>query len=66
MAEIWKPKSNEVLQDWVDAILTEALDKLNEWESDFIDDIAIRVANGWKLTQSQEAKLESIYAEKTK
>lgn len=65
MAKIWQPQPFEVLQQWVDDILEEASDKLNDWETRFIDDIAIKVANKWPLTQSQEEKLESIYAEKT-
>jgi len=65
MAKIWQPQPFEVLQNWIDTILEEASDSLNDWETKFVDDMAIRVANKWQLTQSQEEKLESIYAEKT-
>lgn len=65
MAPIWKPQSFEVLQHWLDTILTEASDELNDWETKFIDDMVVKVANKWPLTQAQEDKLESIYAEKT-
>lgn len=65
MARIWKQQPFEVLQQWIDDIIEEASDDLNDWETKFIDDMTIRVANKWSLTQSQEEKLESIYAEKT-
>ena len=65
MAKIWQPQPFEVLKNWIDTILEEASDSLNDWETKFVDDMAIRVANKWQLTQSQEEKLESIYAEKT-
>lgn len=65
MAKIWEQQSFEVLQSWVDSILTEASDDLNDWETNFINDIQIRIANRWPLTETQEKKLESIYAEKT-
>lgn len=66
MSRIWQSQPREVLQSWIDAILEEASDDLNDWESYFINDMAIRIANGWSITETQERKLESIYAEKTK
>jgi hypothetical protein len=65
MAPIWKPQSHEVLENWLNTILEEASDKLNDWETKFIDDMTIRIANRWALSQAQEEKLESIYAKKT-
>lgn len=65
MAPIWKPQPFEVLQNWIDTILEEASDELNDWETRFVDDMRIKVLNKWPLTQAQEEKLESIYAEKT-
>lgn len=65
MAPIWKPQPYEVLQNWVDTIIDEASDTLNDWETKFVDDMRIRIINKWPLTQTQEEKLESIYAEKT-
>jgi hypothetical protein len=62
---MWQPQSFEVLQSWVDAILEEASDNLNDWETKFIEDMRVRVQNRWALSQTQEEKLESIYAEKT-
>jgi hypothetical protein len=66
MSRIWQSQPREVLQSLIDAIQEEASDDLNDWETHFIADIAIRIANGWSITENQERKLESIYAEKTK
>lgn len=65
MAPIWKPQPFEVLTQWIDTILEEASDDLTDWETKFIDDMHHRVNNKWPLTETQEKKLESIYAEKT-
>jgi hypothetical protein len=65
MAPIWKPQPFEVLNHWLDAILSEASDELNDWETKFVDDMMIRVANKWALSQTQEEKLEQIYAKYT-
>jgi hypothetical protein len=65
MAPIWKPQSFEVLNHWLDAILSEASDELDDWETRFVDDMMIRVANKWALSQTQEEKLEQIYAKYT-
>lgn len=65
MAPIWKPQPNEVLKNWVDTILEEASDNLNDWETKFIDDMQLRINNKWSLSQRQEEILEKIYAEKT-
>lgn len=66
MAEMWRSKSTEVLKDWVQTIIDEASDDLNAWELKFISDMETKLANGWFITQAQQEKLESIYAEKTK
>jgi len=65
MPPIWKPQPNEVLQQWVNVIITEALDDLNEWETNFINDMKIRIDNRWELTRTQQDRLEQIYADKT-
>jgi len=65
MPPLWKPQPFEVLQNWIDTIIEEASDTLTDWETKFVDDMRIRVGNKWPLTQTQEEKLESIYAEKT-
>ncbi len=65
MAEIWKPKSKEVLQDWIDTIYFEASDSLNEWETNFVDNIQTILNLYGKLSEAQEKTLERIYTEKT-
>ena len=65
MAKMWSPQSPEVLRHWVDTILMEASDKLNDWESTFIENISYKLDLKMRLTQVQEEKLESIYVEKT-
>lgn len=62
----WKPQPSEVIQSWWDAIVEEAQDELNDWELKFISSIEMKVRNGFPLSESQEKKLEQIYAEKTK
>lgn len=65
MSKIWKPKDPGLLKLWVQTILDEASDELNDWESNFIIDIQNRLERGYTLTETQEEKLEQIYAEKT-
>lgn len=65
MAPVWKPQPFEVLEEWVNAIIDEASDELNDWETKFINDMQVRISNRWQLSQNQEQKLESIYANKT-
>jgi hypothetical protein len=65
MAEMWKPKSKEVLQQWINDVIEEASDRLTVWEMKFISDMEVRVKNNQPLTQVQEEKLEEIYADKT-
>jgi hypothetical protein len=65
MAELWKPKSKEVLQDWIDA-LVDSSDELTSWEMNFVDSIQTSLHKYGSLTQPQETTLERIYAEKTK
>lgn len=66
MAQIWRPQPFEVLKHWVDTILDEASDDLTEWETNFISDIQIKILNKWPLTESQQDRLECIYADKTR
>jgi hypothetical protein len=65
MAKVWVPQPREVIQSWIDAIVEEAQDELNSWESNFIESISIHFNRGGILTQRQEEILEKIYAEKT-
>lgn len=65
MAEMWKPQPIEVYLHWINTILTEASDKLNDWETTFIASIQMKLDGRRNLTQAQAEKLETIYAEKT-
>lgn len=66
MARIWEPQPIQVYQKWIEDILTEASDNLNDWETTFVASIQMRLDTGRNLTQNQAEKLETIYAEKTK
>lgn len=66
MPPIWNPQPNKVLREWIDTIIEEAGDELNEWETRFIANMCDLIYNGRFLTENQEKKLEQIYAEKTK
>ena len=62
----WQRQDRDVINHWINTILEEASDSLNEWETNFVNDMQMRLQNGWSWTEAQEKKLESIYAEKTK
>lgn len=66
MAEIWKPKPIEVYQNWIESIIEEASDNLNDWENTFIESLTERLGRNRNLTELQAEKLESIYVAKTK
>lgn len=66
MAMMWYPKSQDLLQGWIDSILAEASDDLTEWESNFIDSLQGQLTRKGSLSERQEEILERIYAEKTK
>lgn len=65
MAEIWRPKAQDVLQGWIDAIVEEASDNLSSWETGFIDSIQTQLLKSGSLSKAQEDTLEHIYTEKT-
>jgi hypothetical protein len=66
MAKVWEPKDPDTLRKWLEAILMEASDKLNEWELNFLNNIETVLDHRQRLSQAQEEKLETIYADKTK
>ena len=66
MKKDWNPLDIKVYKSWVEAILDEASDELNDWESEFVESIAKRLESHKNLTEGQAIKLESIYAIKTK
>jgi len=65
MSLIWKPQLIEVYQEWIDAIVNEASDELNDWENTFVESMQGRLDNGWNLSENQANKLEQIYAKYT-
>jgi len=65
MAEQWKSQSPKVHREWLDTIIKEASDKLNDWETTFIESIERQLDRRTPLTQAQEEKLEDIYANYT-
>lgn len=67
MSEIFKPLSNEIYSDWINAIIAEKSDKLTMWEITFVEDMKNKlIARNCRLTERQHIALEAIYAEKTK
>ncbi len=60
----FQPQDRKVYQHWIDTILEEASDKLNNWESSFVENMQTCLNLYGKLTEGQANKLESIYAEK--
>ena len=65
MPPIWKPRDKEILQNWIDTIIDESSDELNDWENSFIENINQRLVVYGQLTELQEEKLESIYVKHT-
>lgn len=61
----WKPKPREVLIDWIDTLINEEQDQLTSWELKFVGDMENILINNWNWTETQERRLEQIYAEKT-
>jgi hypothetical protein len=61
MPEIWKAQSTLVYNNWINSIIEESSDKLNEWETDFLDSLQNRLNRGNNLTQNQAEILERIY-----
>lgn len=66
MAPIWKPQENETYRAWIDSIIDEASDDLNDWENSFLDSLSSRLISGYNLTQAQAEKLEQLYTKHTK
>ena len=65
MAEVWKPKSMELLKHWIFESLYHGFD-ITDWERNFLVSIDKQLHNTRYLSQKQEETLERIYAEKTK
>lgn len=65
MSQQWKSQTPKVHREWLDTVITEASDKLNDWETTFIESIERQLDKRIPLSQSQEEKLESIYSNYT-
>lgn len=65
MSEVWKPQSIDVYKSWVNTVTSEASDKLNDWEMQFIGTIESKLLENRQLTQGQAEKLEQIYSKYT-
>lgn len=65
MSEIWKAQSATVYINWIDSIIEESADKLNEWETDFLDSLENKLNKGNSLTERQAEILERIYVRYT-
>ena len=57
--------SEETRKRWQERIefltATDAIDRLSEWENDFVDSIQIRLSQGKDLTLNQSSKLNQIF-----
>ena len=65
MSEIWKPLTRDTYKDWVATIISEASDRLSDWEIKFIHSMEHDLAYK-NLSQSQAEKLDELYARYTK
>ena len=61
MPLIWKPRDKKILQHWIDVIVADPSDEVNDWESSFIDNIQATLRYGI-LTEKQEDKLKEQQA----
>ena len=66
MAEMWKPQSLDVYHQWIQDIVLQSSDNLNDWENSFIANMNMRIDKGMELTQPMAEKLEQIYLKHTK
>jgi len=66
MSEIWKPLTRDTYKDWVATIISEASDRLSDWEIKFINDMEFILSSSRNLSQGQAEKLDELYARYTK
>lgn len=65
MSKIWQPQSHLVYETWIDTIISEASNELNDWEIKFIESMRERVIMKLNISELQAEKLESIYVKYT-
>lgn len=61
----WISQPPRIHREWLDKVINEAQDKLNRWETTFIESIERQLDMRVPLSQAQEEKLESIYSNYT-
>lgn len=66
MSKPFKPAEISVYKAWIEAIVSESSDKLNDWENTFIDSLSLRLNSGNNLSEGQANKLEEMYSKFTK
>jgi hypothetical protein len=63
---MWKPYDKETYEMWLDAIVNEASNELNDWETKFINDMRTQLAYNSNFTHNQSDQIEKIYTKYTK
>ena len=64
MAQIWKPQSDLVYENWIDRIIADSandMKELSNWELQFIHSIQNRLRMKQPMTELIANKLEEIY-----
>lgn len=64
MAEVWKRPDEEAIKQWLEACEDNS-ERLNPWETNFIESMRGRIDRDWQLTDLQVQTLEKIYADRT-
>jgi hypothetical protein len=60
MAEMWKPHPIDAYKKWIELIIKNEV-IYNDWEDEFVFNIARRLESGESPTELQAKKLEQIY-----
>jgi hypothetical protein len=63
---MWHPYDAQTYELWLDAIVDEASDQLNDWESKFINDMQNQLRFNSNFTRNQSDMIEKIYTKYTK
>jgi hypothetical protein len=63
---MWHPYDAQTYELWLDAIIDEASDQLNDWESKFINDMQNQLRFNSNFTRNQSDMIEKIYTKYTK
>lgn len=60
----WKAQDRKVYRDWIHDIISEASDRLSDWESNFIESLQAQMERR-DLSEKQATILENIYTKYT-